>query len=211
MQKTREMRQSSKPKRTDATRGFGLLENFLSRQRMRQADGHIPKACRSGKILDIGCGNYPLFLISIEFYEKYALDKYPLDNQETTNNIQYIHQDIEYKTKLPFPDDYFDVVSMLAVIEHLDPQIIPRILKEVNRIVKKNGLFILTTPAAWTDSLLRVMALIKLVSADEINEHKDVYTPKKISSILEDASFSQEKIACGYFEFGMNIWAKAGK
>ncbi len=195
---------------TDATRGFGLLENFLSGKRAQQADKHIPGTSRSGKILDIGCGNYPLFLMKTDFSEKFALDKHHF-SKPAVSPIRYSRHNIEDDPVLPFPDDFFEVVTMLAVIEHFNPKILPGILAQVNRVVKQGGLLFLTTPAAWTDSLLRAMARLKLVSSDEVDEHKDVYTINKISNLLWQAGFRKEKIVGGYFELGMNIWMKACK
>lgn len=43
-----------------------------------------------------------------------------------------------------FPDECFDIVTMLDVLEHVvDPL---EELKEVNRVLKKGGLFFMTTP-----------------------------------------------------------------
>ena len=85
------------------------------------AESLIPKASRRGRILDIGYGHYTLFLKQTNFQEKYALDKHPEDAAFELKRIVYIRQDIEGDSRLPFPVDYFDVISMLAVIEHLQP------------------------------------------------------------------------------------------
>jgi hypothetical protein len=69
----------------------------------------------------------------------------------------------------------------------------------------------MTTPAGWTGGLLRLMARLKLVSAEEIRDHKDTYAPEKITRILESSGFKRENIESGYFEFFMNIWVKARK
>ena len=61
-------------RKNNVTRGTGLLEGFLSEQRAKLANKKIPSELRSGKILDIGCGSYPNFLISTNFNIKYGLD-----------------------------------------------------------------------------------------------------------------------------------------
>ena len=193
------------------TRGFGLLEHYLSHRRVGMAESLIPKTSRRMRILDIGCGLYPFFLKQTRFQEKYAVDKYAQGGAHELRGIDYTCQDIEAFPQLSFPQDYFDVISMLAVIEHLHPTIVPPLLKDIYRILKKGGAFICTTPAAWTDSLLRAMALLRLVSPAEINEHQDVYNHGKLSGILQQAGFAFDNIDLGYFELSMNIWGRAVK
>ena len=55
---------------------------------------------------------------------------------------------------------------------------------ETSRVLKPDGTFIITTPAPWTDLLLKMMAKLGLVSRIEIEEHKAMYGRKEIGSIL---------------------------
>lgn len=198
----------------NVTRGHGLLEGFLANQRIKMANKLIIDKHRQGKLLDIGCGSYPLFLTKVEFSQKYGLDKMlQLAQIETLKkqNINLINYDSEENQNLPFEDNFFDVVTMLAVFEHIEPVKLPVLLKEIKRILKPNGVYILTTPAVWTDGLLRFLAKLNLVSPAEIEEHKDAYSHKKIAQFLTKANFEQEKLQFGYFELFMNVWATATK
>jgi len=65
------------------TRGSGLLEGFLARQRSRQARTLIPPSSGNGRVLDIGCGSYPLFLVGSEFAEKFGLEMSRQSNDNT--------------------------------------------------------------------------------------------------------------------------------
>ena len=60
---------------------------------------------------------------------------------------------------------------MLAVVEHLNPDSLVKLFKECRRVLELDGMVILTTPAAWSDRLLRFMVRIWLVSKEEIDEH----------------------------------------
>ena len=53
----------------------GFLESFLSKKRANTVNGLIPISHRSGKILDIGCGKYPFFLLNTDFAEKYGIER----------------------------------------------------------------------------------------------------------------------------------------
>ena len=196
------------------TRGSGLLEKFLAKQRSKRANMLIPNQYRNGRILDIGCGRIPLFLSNTGFAEKFGLDKILDDDAEAyycTQGISFVQHDIEKRGRLPFDDEYFDVVTMLAVYEHLERESLQLMLAEVHRILRPGGIHIATTPLAWTDKLLRCMARLRLFSPTEIEEHKEVYTPGKILPMLQPANFSGEKLAFGYFEIFMNLWLMATK
>ena len=195
------------------TRGYGLLEGSLARQRSKTANQLIPSTHRSGRILDIGCGSHPLFLMETEFCEKYGLDKTAgtLHSGSYENGLTIVNHDIEEVGSTPFDEEYFDIVTMLAVFEHIEPNRLVGLMKEVKRLLKPGGIFIMTTPAFWTDGLLRIMSKLKLVSPVEIEEHKAAYSHSKIASILLQAGFSKEGLQFGYFEIFMNIWTTAAK
>jgi SAM-dependent methyltransferase len=196
------------------TRGKGLLEGFLARQRWKIANRMIPQEYRKGRILDIGCGAYPFFLLNTDFSIKFGIEKTILGKNEDLyqrNNLTIIQWDLEENHHLPLGNDFFDVVTMLAVFEHIEPGKLVAILSEIHRILKPNGLFVMTTPAGWTDSLLRTMASIGLVSRMEIEEHKDAYTHRKVLSFLQEANFPRENVRYGFFEIFSNLWLVAKK
>lgn len=196
-----------------ATRGRGIFEDFLARLRIKKVNSLIPRIARSGIILDIGCGSYPLFLLKTFFFEKYGLDKSiskEIVQQLSKKQLSIQKLDIE-KQGIPFNENFFDVITMLAVFEHIDPLKLQGVINEIHRALKPGGLFIMTTPAPWSDLILKIMAKLKLVSPEEIYDHKDIYTVGKISSILQKGGFNENNIRSGYFEFGLNIWATAKK
>jgi SAM-dependent methyltransferase len=198
---------------TNVTRGTGLLESFLAKKRARLAGSLIPSSCRTGRILDIGSGSFPFFLACIDFAGKYALDKTVAEGNRELDDlgITFLNFDIEAGGKLPFGDEYFDVVTMLAVFEHIESAMLPYILGDIHRVLKKGGFYVLTTPAAWTEKLLKVMARLNLVSSAEIDEHKGAYDHETIAGLLAAASFQPGKMQFGYFEMFMNNWVKAEK
>ncbi len=197
-----------------ATRGYGLLEGFLVNLRCRQAERHIPPAYRQGRVLDVGCGASPFFLIRTTFAEKYGLDKTINDHHSQGSReygITLVRHDIEEDGSLPFTDGYFDVITMLAVYEHIEHDRLVHVLEEIYRALKPGGIHLATTPTAWTNRLLKRMARLRLVSPAEIAEHKEAYTRPRLLSTLRKTPFSRHKVECGYFEMSMNLWVKATK
>lgn len=194
---------------THTTRGHGLLEPFLARQRARRANHMIPDKLRSGRILDIGCGSFPYFLSHVYFQEKFAIDQ--LSPSAVPADIQFNTLDLNHEPKLPFADNFFSVITMLAVVEHLNPTSLVYLFKEAYRTLKPGGIIIITTPSAWSDGLLHFMARVRLVSPEEINEHVYAYTLPLLGWYFGRAGFDMTKTRFGYFEMMLNMWAVAKK
>ncbi len=183
------------------------MEPLLAHLRAHKANQLIPDSLRRGRILDIGCGSYPYFLSHTYFAEKFAIDQ--LEKPQAVSNLNWYTLDLNKDPHLPFEDGFFDVITMLAVAEHLAPDSLVMLLQEVHRALRPGGRLIITTPAAWSDGLLRLMARLGLVSAEEINEHVFVYTLPLLGWYFGKAGFEMTKVRFGYFEFYLNLWAVA--
>jgi len=196
----------------DIYEGCKRLDLFLSRQRCKIANRQIESVSKKGRILDIGCGRYPLFLTTVDFPERYGLDKdFGTGENAQKDGITLVNHNIEEQSKMPFEDNYFDVVSMLAVFEHIEPDYLVDIHQDIYRILKPGGVYIMTTPTFWTDGLLRLLVKLHLLSDVSIEDHKDSYKYSDVFSILQQAHFEKNKLHFGYFELYMNLWVTATK
>lgn len=112
------------------------------------------------------------------------------------NGIKVIKADIN-EEKLPFPDGYFDIVVCDATIEHLDWS--PKdLFKDVRRVLKDGGLFLLTTPNQ-ANLLRRLRFLLGLSPAWDIAEffrsgrdfrgHRREFTLSEVVKMLGWSSF----------------------
>ncbi len=197
---------------TSLTRGKGYLEPLLAFLRARKANSIIPDRLRNGRILDIGCGSYPYFLAHTSFAKKIAVDQVALPTTTAKElNIESYNLDLDREPHLPFEEAYFNIVTLLAVVEHLDPNNMALLFREIQRVLIPGGKVILTTPAAWSDRLLKTMAQLSLVSEEEIEEHTYAYTLPLIGWYFGQAGFEMRKVKFGYFELFLNMWATAEK
>ncbi|MDO4343732.1 MAG: class I SAM-dependent methyltransferase [Eubacteriales bacterium] len=100
-------------------------------------------------VLDAACGSgYGTNLIAQSAKEVYGLDisKEALDYANENykkDNLHYLHGSIE---SLPFEDNFFDVVISFETIEHVDEKIQMAFLKEIVRVLKNDGILIMSTP-----------------------------------------------------------------
>ncbi|MBT3293019.1 methyltransferase domain-containing protein [Candidatus Peregrinibacteria bacterium] len=79
----------------------------------------------------------------------------------------------------PFPDNSFDIVTATAVIEHVESPL--EMIKEVNRILRPGGIFIITTP----DPLFEKVAVAIGHLQDE--DHQETMTLRTLKSYLSEA------------------------
>ncbi|MFZ8845642.1 MAG: class I SAM-dependent methyltransferase [Candidatus Hydrothermia bacterium] len=183
------------------TRGEGILENFLANERYKVVKKVLMNFKNKNRVLDIGCGSYPKFLISLDFKEKFGIDKY--DYNFSSYGIKFIKLDLEKENKLPFEDNFFDVITALALIEHLKLDAVRNLFIEAFRILKNEGIFIITTPSRISKPILELFSKIKIVSKEEIDEHKHYYEVYEIYDLFNYANFKNVNVE--KFEFGLNI------
>ncbi len=190
------------------TRGEGLIENYLARKRAKLVDRLIPVKLRDGKILDIGCGSFPFFLNKTTFREKHGVDKGLSCEAE---NILFRQIDIA-KQGLPYGDHSFNLVTLIAVIEHFSEDKSAEVFKEVNRVLHPEGLILVTTPTPRGHKVLMPMAAMGIVSKEEVREHLDGgITEEDMKRYLKNAGLEYKIIKSGRFELGMNAWYKIEK
>jgi SAM-dependent methyltransferase len=138
-----------------------LFPEYFAKEPLKPSDRYIEynfvsKNLPRGKILDVGCaGSYFPLIISGLGYQVWGMDirEYSILNKLTFPYFNFLKEDI---TKTSLPSECFDAVSSISTIEHIG---IPgrygatvsergdlTALKEMKRVLKKNGVLLLTFP-----------------------------------------------------------------
>lgn len=182
-----------------------LFEPLLRQMRLRKV---LPTVARHKdcRLLDIGCGWKARLLYEVEPYvrEGVGIDfKAPAIDHPKLRTLA-----MTLETRLPFADQSFDVVTLLAVLEHLA---YPRaMLEEISRVLRPGGEVVVTVPSKAARPVLEFLAYrLRLVSEAEIRDHKAYYDRRSLQEIFEGTGLRIDRHA--YFQLGMNNFLCATK
>jgi SAM-dependent methyltransferase len=93
-----------------------------------------------GKLLDLGCGNVPLFGI----YRDHISENTCVDWGASSHQNEYLDFECDLNQPLPFANDEFDTIILSDVLEHIaEPMLLWR---EMARVLKGNGTLIMNVP-----------------------------------------------------------------
>ena len=95
-----------------------------------------------GKVLDIGCGYSGKILKNLSKHIKSGVGIDIVTPTYKFGNLSFLNMNAE--KNLPFPSNSFDYVTCFEVIEHIKND--KNLIKEIERILKPYGYFILSTP-----------------------------------------------------------------
>jgi 2-polyprenyl-3-methyl-5-hydroxy-6-metoxy-1,4-benzoquinol methylase len=99
------------------------------------------------------------------------------------------------------PDERFDAVVMLAVVEHLPDQELARWAAAVPPILQPNGRVVITTPSPAVDHILHAGIRLKVIDGMEADEHHG-FDPGDVPAIFSRAGLRLERRR--RFELGLN-------
>ena len=146
-------------------------------------------------VLDLGCGegrktNYiagmGIKVIGIDL-SKTAVKK----AKKNFRNITFFARDI-INDKLPFKDHSFDAVTAISLLEYVKEK--EEFLKEVSRVLKKDGLFIAVTPNSGSLTIRFGWGFLIPLLGIFKNKYKQSYYPFKRKDIVELAERLEFKI-----------------
>ena len=164
----------------------GVKNNFLQEYWHKRKWHHLKEfftGIKGKSLLDIGCADGTTTrqiqkilpdarIIGIDYY-KHAVDY----ARKRKSEIKFVHGDVH---NLPFGENSFDIVTAIETLEHLEN---PKdCLKNINRILKKDGQFIMTTPN-WPDKIYRIY------NKTLASNHKQAHSSLGWSKLVKSAGF----------------------
>ena len=157
---------------------------FLGRRRIFTAilDRYFSPTRSPAQVLDYGCGTGTM----VEHLSRYG-ESQGVDMSEDA--VRFCHQrGLESVRRiepdsLPFPEESFDLVTALDVIEHIDDD--RRALRDLRRVLRPGGTLLVSVPAyrfLWGPQ-------------DEISHHKRRYVRKQLGELLVEAGFTLRRLS----------------
>ncbi|GAI28261.1 unnamed protein product, partial [marine sediment metagenome] len=164
----------------------------------------LPKLNKNAILLDAGCsiGTFEETLNDIAFplYKIIGVDFAPeaikIARSKTVPNTDFLCKSIN---NLPFENNLFDCIVMIAVIEHLSNK--RKALNELKRTLKEKGQIIITTPNK-KNIILKIHNFLleiasRIISKKEVD--KDEYLSRKELTQLLKEDFVIKKSIIRYF------------
>lgn len=136
----------------------------------------------AGDILDVG---FVACTLHEEIKKRFPAEQiFGVDTEPVPDNPNYKRGSAE---QIPFENERFDSVMAGELIEHLhDPE---SFVREANRVLKKNGKLVLTTPN-------RKSLINRLTRAYHAPLHFSLFSVPELESLLEKNGFVVEQLFC---------------
>lgn len=156
---------------------------------------YIPE---NSDILDIG-GHDGSFLTHLRGKIKRGVCIDPFIEERKDDKIEYVRYRVS--DKLPFSDDSFDVVTLIAVYEHLH-DVRGAVTSEVFRVLRNRGHALLTVPDTAVDHILKLLLSMRLIDGMSTFEEHEHFNSKDTVKIFDECGFRLTRWK--KFQLGLN-------
>jgi ubiquinone/menaquinone biosynthesis C-methylase UbiE len=112
---------------------------------------YLPKD-KDSKVVDIGAGNGAFadqLGLNNKFNSLYLLDGNEVSVKNLKKNAYTKATFYLAPSKLPFKDKDMDFIHCSHLIEHLSPDELYDFLKEIDRVLKRGGIIVISAPMLW--------------------------------------------------------------
>jgi len=171
------------------------VDRYLRDARIAQARSWIPAGAR---VLDVGC-------LDGEMFRQLQGQIGPSVGIEPTLDAKVVEPGYELLPGL-FPEatpqgQTFDVITMLAVLEHIPPDPQSRLAAVCATLLEPGGRIVITVPSPRVDAILHVLLKLRLIDGISAHEHYG-FEPKATAQVFPEPRFRMLKRK--RFQLGLN-------
>lgn len=166
------------------------LESYVTTVWYDFLKNEVKKITQGKTVAELGCGTCEYTQHMTNAKEIHAVDV----SQEMINfgknkikNPSNIHFLLESATNTSLPDDYFDAVIIIGLIDYVDPK---SLMIETHRITKTNGCFIITFPNKYNFHHIFMRIYGKIFK----RKRKKEFSLFEIKKMIKKYNFKIEKI-----------------
>ena len=179
------------------------IDRLLQRWRIAASRRWIPVGAR---ILDIGCHQGEMFrLLPEHIGQSVGID--PLARPVNTPAFRLLA--MEFSGPLPFPKASFDVVTLLATLEHIVEK--EALAEECHRLLVPLGRAIITVPQPTAEKILELLVAARLVEGMSLEQHHG-FNPAETEQLFCSRGFTLEHHSL--FQLGVNnlfVFSRVGQ
>ena len=142
------------------------LDRYLRDARIAHARKWIPKG---SAVLDVGCGDGELFRALEGDISRGVGIEPTLEAKVTLAGCELLPGN--FPDVNPAVGETFDVVTMLAVLEHIPPDGQAKLASACDAVLNPGGRVVITVPSPRVDDILHVLLALRLVDGISAHEH----------------------------------------
>jgi 2-polyprenyl-3-methyl-5-hydroxy-6-metoxy-1,4-benzoquinol methylase len=172
-----------------------LADRIIRSLRVRQVGRFLPVGAR---VLDVGCYDGALFArYADRIVSGVGLDPM-LASSGTRGKFRFVADGFP---SAALADERFDVITLLAVLEHVQTAELASWRDACSRLLVPGGVVVATVPSPRVDDILRALMRLRLVEGMSVHEHHGL-DPHDVPAAFAGATLSL--VAQHRFELGLN-------
>lgn len=167
-------------------KGVQSCWHFLKFLKVRESISSASK-----KILDIGCGP-GTFLGNFAPESAECIGVDISSNQIEFATKKYGNHRLQFQKTdglLPYPENHFDTITSIELIEHLNTKEVKTLLQECHRVLKPGGQLVLTTPNYKSFWVILEKLVNRFSPVSYEHQHITHFSKKKLLDYLEKQGF----------------------
>lgn len=168
---------------------------------------------KGSKILDVGCGTAHLtYWIRERGFDVYGIEPSSEMFHYAKQNFPEIEIKQAISSKIPYPDNYFNLIVAFEVLRYLDKNENIKSYKEFHRVLKPNGRFFVTQVNLFSTDLYFIFHNLKSIFCKithKTHHHCNFTTSALQKKQIKDAGFAEVKTV-GRFMGSIRIFYKLG-